>query len=127
MFTTEYKLLIDTLIESTRASLLIWSKGPNALAYTVQSPSGQIILIDIYYSIVDELPNTCIDFTVFTNERRVIDEIVLCRGDEGSIIFDLLDKLYKEIEIQYSRTSNPGLPAILASITQSLVDQLKNQ
>ena len=127
MFRDEYVLLIQTLIQATKAGFLNWSKGQNLLAYTAHPPPGQIIQVDKYYAIEDELSNTCINFTLFTSDHLVIDEIVFCRGDDDSPVFDLLNELYKEVELQYARNTNPNLPIVLAAITQSLTDQLKTR
>ena len=125
MFIDEYISLIQTLIQYTRAGTLNWSKGHNLLAYTAHPPAGQIIQIDKYYSMGNEEPNTCINFTVFTSDHLVIDEIVFCKGDDESLVFDLLNELYKEVKSQYALNIHSTVPAVLAGITQSLTDQGK--
>lgn len=127
MFRDEYTLLIDALIQATKANLLKWSSSCcRSLSYTAQPTPDQIVEIGVYYSIDDNsVSTTCLDFTVFTSEQRVIDEIVLCRGDAPGL-FNPLEELYKEAKAQFTIASNPHIPIILKDIAQSLVRQLEN-
>lgn len=124
MFRDEYIPLIKTLVQSTKTGLLVWSKGQSHLAYTSQPTPEQMILVDKYFSIVDEQPNTCINLTIFASDDTIIDEIVLCKAVDEPNNFDLLDSLYQEVETQHARNSNTKVPPVLNHITESLSAQL---
>lgn len=123
----EHISLVNALIESTQADFLEWSKGRTPLSYTAYPPSGHIVLLDKYYSVVSEEPSICLNFVVLTNNDLLLDELVLCKGGNDDQFFNLLSELYKEIESQYTRNSDPNLPIQLTDITQSLTDQLKKR
>jgi hypothetical protein len=124
MFRDEYIPLIKALVQSTKAGLLAWSKGQSHLAYASQPTPEQTILVDKYFSIVDEQSNTCINLTIFASDDTIIDEIVLCKAVDEPNNFDLLDSLYQEVEAQYARNSSTKVPPVLNHITESLSAQL---
>ena len=127
MLRDEYILLTAALIQATKANLIKWSSSCcRSLSYTAQPTPNQIVEIGVYYSIDDNnVSTTCLDFTVFTSEQKVIDEIVLCRGDDTGL-FNPLEELYKEAKTQFTIASNPHIPIILKDIAQSLATQLEN-
>lgn len=117
--------MINALIQSTKAGLLDWTKGRTSLSYTACPPPGHLIHLDKYYFIVNEQPNPCLNFTLFTSSNEIVDELILYKEGDDPLLFDLLGGLYKEVEIQYTRNTNPTLPVVLADITRALTDQFK--
>jgi len=125
MWTPEYILFINTLTESTRNGILTWSKGESHRSYFSNPTPEQKVLIDKYYSIAEGQTLTCVNLTIFNNDDEIIDEIVLCKAVNEPNNFDLIDNLYKEVEMQHNKESGKTISPVLTHITQSLEQKMQ--
>lgn len=120
MLRPEYIPLIQTLTESTRNGVLVWAKGNSYQSYICSPTVDQKLQIDKYYSLAEGQTITCVNLTIFKNNDEIIDEIVLCKAVDAVENYILLETLYKEVEIQYSKEEGKNIPPVLTHITQSL-------
>jgi hypothetical protein len=120
MLRPEYIPLIQALTESTHNGVLNWVKGNSYQSYVCSPTTDQKLLIDKYYSLAENQTITCVNLTIFKSNDEIIDEIVLCRAVDVVENYDLLENLYKEVEMQYYKEKGKNIPPVLTHITESL-------
>jgi hypothetical protein len=122
MLGTEQKKLILTLTRATQQSKLNWQKE-SILAFRAAIPLS-VFLIDKYYSLVNNQQITCVNLTIFTDDNKIIDEIIACSAADSTEDFNLFNNLYKAVEQQYIQQSNEKLNPIISRINDSIEKSL---
>lgn len=123
MIQQEYTSLIKVLSELTAKDVIKWSKGDSYFSFYSNPTSEAKILIDKYYSIVDEKEGTCVNMTIFNRKDEIIDEIVCCTIDDKEN-FELLNVLYNNVEQQFNKINSEKLSPILTHITELLQQKM---
>ncbi len=125
MLNPEFITFLQTLLDLTNKQLLKLDKGDSALSYLAK-PIDQTFLIDKYYSVEGSEQYTCINFTVFSkDDNSIVSEVVLCKPEDNDGHFELLNNLYKSVELQYQKEQNEKLSHVFSDITQSLQEKLQ--
>ncbi len=119
MLQKEYISLIKTLSNLTSTDNLNWNRGDSYYSYFVYTGQKEKILIDKYFSMVDDKNGACINMTIFDKNEDIINEIVSCvLADKES--FELLETLYKIVDNQVKNVDSEKLSPIINNITESL-------
>lgn len=116
MLPEEYKPFIADLIDATRHNKLKWSRETGPSAFIAMPTERSKVLIDTYYSQVEQTITSCINLTLFeTPSEKLLDEIVI--SDQDALDYDLLKQLYQVARKQFA---DSGINAVLTEISASL-------
>ena len=78
MLQKEYISLIRTLSNLTSADNLKWNKGDSYYSYFFYTAQKEKILIDKYFSMVDDKNGACVNMTIFDkNEEKMISRYLI--------------------------------------------------
>jgi len=125
MLTQQYISLINTLTQSTRDGILNWSRGESYKSYFSNPTPEQKVVIDKYYTIAEGQTLTCVNLTILGSNDELIDETVLCGAIADPENYNLLDSLYREVEIQFGNEAGKNIPPVLTHITESLQQKMQ--
>lgn len=125
MIQEEYISLIKAMSELTNKDVIKWSKGDSYFSYYSFPTGKERILIDKYYSIVDDQKGACLNMAIFNQKNEIIDEVVSCNlEEEDSESFQILNDLYNKVEEQVQKINSDRMSPILNDITESLQQKI---
>jgi hypothetical protein len=116
MLPEEYKPFIADLIDATAHNKLKWARESSPGALVAKPTDKSRVVIDTYYSQVEQNVTSCINLTLFeTSSDKLIDEIVICEQDTQD--YALLKQLYLAARKQFA---DNGINPVLSQISASL-------
>ncbi|MCP9753407.1 hypothetical protein [Ferruginibacter sp. HRS2-29] len=121
MSTPDYKSLLSVLLDATKANKLSWQRElTNSYLYFSLTPDNSKMLLDKYFAQEEDKEIPCLNFSIFTGEGKLVDEIVRCDSSDETEEYNILRDLYFTVDEIVSTEENKKSAPIINGITESL-------